>query len=184
VRPALVVADDFLPFPESIRKQALELPYLEREFAGERYRGVAELPHFGPWELLANAVGYNVEPTMSFFRRGEPGDHPTVWIHADRAAGSAAAVLYFDHVGGTAFWRHRSTGWEELPPADQLGEEPEKVCAELNRQGADAAAWEMTGYVAAKPNRLITYPADVFHSRWPLELRTRRHIWVAFFNLL
>lgn len=181
--PSLTVVEHFLPFPGSIAAEARALPFSTVEWAGHQYQGVGVLPHFGPWELVSEAVGYRIVPRLSFFRQGRPGDRLTVAIHADRAAAGGAGICYFDEVGGTAFWRHRPTGWETLPPAEQLGEDAEKACDVLNEQGKDLRWWEMTGYVAARPNRFIAYPSDRFHSRWPIELDRERLIWVVFFDL-
>jgi hypothetical protein len=181
--PSLVQVDGFYPYPESLRRQVEALDFTTREWAGHEYQGVGILPEFGPWELVATACGLSaIRPALSFFRRGVPGDKPTVWIHADRAAASAAGLLYFDDVGGTAFWKHKALGWEELPPAEALGEQGDAVVDRLNLDGGNQRGWTMTGYVAAAPNRFIAYPTSRFHSRWPLELDRPRLIWVVFFD--
>ncbi|MGI0034284.1 MAG: DUF6445 family protein [Nitrososphaera sp.] len=101
----------------------------------------------------------------SAFRLNYGGELPNNWVHADRGYGSLAAVLYLslpEHcTGGTAFWRHRS-GIDRLPA--EAGDEHQAV-----RDFVRISRWRQTQVVPMAFNRLILYPTQLFHSRWPFQ---------------
>jgi hypothetical protein len=99
-----------------------------------------------------------------------------------------AAVLYLskpeDCVGGTSFWRHRRTGLEYAPLAgdarsaeqvrrygagtpiqllDQMIDEAlsEPIGGYITRSNEN---WELLDVVEMRPNRLVIYDANLFHS--------------------
>src|SRR5262249_36911806 len=93
-----------------------------------------------------------------------------------------AAILYLslpEHCrGGTAFWRHRDTGWERSPPKDELAARGYGTFLEFERrwiqtyrlrnfaelQERRAATWDCVLSVPMRFNRLIVYRGDYFHA--------------------
>jgi GNAT superfamily N-acetyltransferase len=97
-------------------------------------------------------------PTLSLLRRSPAGQVEPHLIHTDADMGDWTAILYLTDdppVGdGTTFWRSRATGARASTAAT-----------------ADAAAWaDLTQWepwttVAARPNRLVLFPAAYYHAR-------------------
>jgi len=188
VKTSLIVADDFIPGPDMLRRRALLSDFQTREFQGVNYKGVGvtNQPH-DMEERIGRLLGAPVKIDGSFYRTGSIGNDPTTYIHADRNCAEYAGVLYLNTPeqchGGTAFWRHRESHLEELPSASS-----EDFYAKLNRNGQHEDFWEMVGLVSMKFNRFVCYPSKLFHSRYPKDcwgdtLETGRLIHTVFFNL-
>jgi hypothetical protein len=91
--------------------------------------------------------------------------------HVDTTDPLQFALLHYlcepEH-GGTAFYRHRATGWETLTPERQPRYEALRE-RELAEQPAgyirgDTADYEQTAAFEARPNRLIIYRSRTLHS--------------------
>ena len=92
--------------------------------------------------------------------------------HVDTADRLQFATVHFLATGnddGTAFFRHRTTGFETLD-AERL---PRYHAARANDPSPPAgyctdgdAAFERIDVIAAKPDRLILYRANMLHSGW------------------
>jgi hypothetical protein len=59
---------------------------------------------------------------------------------------------------------------------------------ELSKDWHEAEAWDQLTLAGMKNNRLIIYPSQVFHSRWPWQgfgtgPENARLIWCAFFDI-
>lgn len=91
--------------------------------------------------------------------------------HVDTTYGLQFAFLHYlcrPDQGGTAFYRHRATGFEALTPERaaeykaareaEAGEDPAGYIA------GDTAPFERTGAVEAAHNRLVIYRSRVLHS--------------------
>lgn len=83
-----------------------------------------------------------------------------------------AALLYLcdESQGGTAFYRHRATGLQQIT-ADVRERYGEAVLAELDRQpappryfGEGDAQFELLGVMRARFNRLVVYRGSLLHS--------------------
>ncbi|MCY4757261.1 DUF6445 family protein [Pelomonas aquatica] len=83
-----------------------------------------------------------------------------------------AALLYLcdEQQGGTAFYRHRATGLQQIT-ADGRERYGDAVYAELDRQPAPAryfadsdARFELLGVMRARFNRLVVYRGSLLHS--------------------
>jgi hypothetical protein len=162
--------DDFHPCGRAIAALARTLKYGPQEHGGHVYKGIGL--GYSPelfYETLSIHLGRNIKATMEYFRLGTKEDSATTYIHADSGCAKNAAVWYLSEppdgmVAGTAFWRHRETGKDRLTDADRLDTE---LLAKLDADGADESKWIMTGLCGQKQNRLVTYPTDIFHSRYP-----------------
>lgn len=169
---------------------ALGVDYAPREFKGHAYNGIGLAGIKDADRVIASAIGLEVDLVMQFFRLNLADDQPTTYIHADTGVGASHAALIYlsdpqDCRGGTAFWRHRSLGWDRLP----AGFVPNETSAKnLNTDGDDEGKWQMDSLVGMKFNRMAIYPTAMFHSRYPREAfgdtpESGRLIWVGFFNL-
>jgi hypothetical protein len=187
--PTVLVFDDTLQDADSIRQDALQSDFVDETYQGAVYPGI--LPSGGmAGEMeyrIGEALGSAIDMRLSFFRLTLAGQHHPTFIHCDRSVGTEWAAVYYltppEHCqGGTAFWQHRSTGLERLPVDSDAG-----TLALLGRDGQDQSAWNLVGLVGMKWNRLVLYPGDLFHSRFPKnfpaeEKAKGRLTWVGFFN--
>ena len=94
--------------------------------------------------------------------------------HYDGTDGGRLAMLHYlstSESGGTAFYRHRSTGFETLTD-DRFSQYKETLECEIAEQGlpdkayisGSTALFEMIGRIEAKPNRCILYRGVTLHS--------------------
>jgi len=138
-------------------------------------------------QRIADALGCDLKwdsPDNGAFRLSSAADTARCDIHVDSDAGndSYAAVLYLslpEHCsGGTGFWRHRETGWERRPSAEQLAAlgyasfldferrwipvGRQQPFAELRKQRAQA--WDCVFEIPMRFNRMIVYRSDFFHA--------------------
>lgn len=102
-------------------------------------------------------------PTLSLLRQSPAGQAEPNFIHTDRDMGDWTAILYLtrDPVpeDGTTFWRHRPTG-----AIQSTASEGDALLAEWTAW-RDRSQWTPWTTIAARPNRLVIFPAPYFHSR-------------------
>lgn len=189
-RLQLHIVDDFLDTPLDYRERALALPFHESRYAGQNYPGIqtAGQPCQSIMDQIAALLGKRIRfrsPDNGCFRVSFADSIARTDIHADNETYGQpdfyAAVLYLNLAeqcrGGTAFWRHKETGWERRPTDEELSAagyadfkafrerwQPNRsaMAFEDLRQRRDA--WEPLFNVAMRNNRLIAYRADYFHS--------------------
>ncbi len=192
-----LAVDDFHPAPGAIARIAKSLDYAEREHEGYKYKGIGTgYSPEGANEYLGQILGRSVHIDMEYFRLGLSTGDITNYIHADSGISTHAAVWYLTDapegvVAGTAFWRHKETGLEELPDANYFMDQDqwsvEDLAAVLQRDNFDESKWDMTGLIGQKYNRIAIYPTKKFHSRFPKEawgttVEDGRICWTAFFR--
>ncbi len=153
-----------------------------------------------PTEEIANLFlaklqfleGCKVEMILNFFRLATE-ELDTDWrIHSDLNINGQkperAAVFYFNEnkngLFGTAFWEHIDYG-RSLPinfPDDQYDQL-------LAKDANDLEKWRMVDVVSSIPNRLLSYDAKNFHSKfpnvgWGKDQLNGRVVFVMFYNLI
>ena len=92
--------------------------------------------------------------------------------HIDTTYPLQFAFLHFlcpAHFGGTAFYRHRKTGFETITPErldhyDASRESERGAEGEDGYIASDTTHFEQTASIAAAPNRLIVYRSQLLHS--------------------
>ena len=94
-------------------------------------------------------------------------------IHSDLYVGSEerpeyGAVLYVsqnqNELNGTALWRHKDLGYEM--PTDW----PKEHVMEISdRDYNNIDKWELSSVIGGIENRLVSYPSEYFHSKFPKE---------------
>lgn len=194
---ALTIIDDLIA-PQrllEIRKEVISVGFAtEKGPDNLDYTGISKAQYPELCNAIAHALGHNIAVTMSFFRFNTKGDIPHSWVHSDEGCASHAAILYLNTPdqcqGGTAFWRHRGMGLDEMPSDAELTSgqwKPDWFKPMMNAEWKKKKAWEMVGLAGMKFGRLITYRSTLFHSRWPFEAfgdspETGRLAWVCFFD--
>ena len=94
--------------------------------------------------------------------------------HYDAPHGNLVAMVHYmqgPETGGTAFYRHRATGYEAITPervahyeAAVTREEAEGGIAPPGYCYGNSNRYEMIGEIAARPDRLIAYRGRLLHS--------------------
>jgi hypothetical protein len=184
-REPIVVIDDFSSDPASLLEQAAELSYSP---LGPHYPGIrspAKAAYLAErmdvlQQVLSNVFGLKdgadlVECNYSIVTTPPAVLTPLQRLpHFDSTEPENIAVLHYmcppSH-GGTAFYRHRSTGFETVSPS-RLEDYTSVLEEEIARHGmpgadymrADTALFEQTYRVEAGFNRLVIYRGWSFHS--------------------
>lgn len=191
----LQTIDDFLPDPIGYREQALKQPFYDiRGPDGEVYKNINVRPSNEFETLISERVGRRVKCGYSLLRVNFEGELPNHAVHSDNGYDQFAAILYLnrpeDCKGGTAFWKHKKRGWTAFPTLNQLRQtcmKPAKMVNQLQAEANCEGAWDLLHVAEMKFNRMIVYPTQQWHSRYPWSafgktMEDARLIWVSFFS--
>lgn len=155
----LVVVDSPGLDPDELREDAIGSEFRDVEIPGDAlYKRVAvkEIPS------LVCAVKEVMREDLSVvgtaYRLNYGQEMPNTRVHADVGYGDYACVLYLTLprycMGGTAFWRNKASNMSMYSGGGTDDWDKEE-------------AWEMQDMVSMKYGRLVIYPTNLFHSRWP-----------------
>ena len=127
-----------------------------------------------------------IENILAFFRQSK-GKQDNDWrIHNDSIIEGEqpdrAIVLYMSNdnnnmLNGTAFWEHKYYGDTFL-----YGDDPNEYNKVLKEDSEDLTKWNLKSIIGHKPNRLISYPCNYFHSKYPNEFKNRI-VFVMFYKI-
>jgi hypothetical protein len=152
--------------------------------AGEKEFSVIPTPN----EIipLLQMEGYDL--TLSFIRKAYKGFDNDLRIHADNIINgqktSVASVIYINNIkgvtpNGTAFYKHLNYGFKL--PENISNEEFDRL---IKEDSNDISKWEKTDFISARPNRLLVYDSNYFHSKFPKEIEEgERIVLVSFYKL-
>ena len=176
------IADDFLP-----RGIFLELQEYcsNNQFqivtVGDKQFSVLNVP-----DSIKKYIDKEGYKTILSFIRSAYSDFDNDWrIHADNIIMgervSLASVLYINDLkgiseNGTAMWDHHLHG-KELSECVSEKEYNRLILEDAN----DLSKWTKTDYIKSKPNRLLTYNANLFHSKYPNRIEKGNRIVLASF---
>jgi len=135
---------------------------------------------------IENLEGNSIEPILYFIREAKEGQDVDWRIHNDSIIEGQqpdrACVLFVSEskqegLNGTAFWEHKRYG-------DRL----KKISIEaqnklLNEDANDLDLWDLKSIIGHKKNRLISYPCNYFHSKYPNEFIESRVVFVMFYKV-
>ena len=135
---------------------------------------------------LEDLEGHRIEPILGFMREAKEGQDLDWRIHNDSIIEGQqpdrACVLYIsdeqeDGLNGTAFWEH----WKH-------GEKFENVSIEeqnrlLKEDANSPKKWRLKSVIGHKKNRLISYPCNYFHSKYPYEFVESIIVFVMFYKI-
>lgn len=189
------VFDNFLENPEAVRQSALRSGFGSwrpntGDIGATFYEGVNFWgDHATLFRALYDQIG-TIIPSSMFFRITNPSMEHAL-IHSDREYGENTAIVYLSKNdsanSGTAFYKHRETGWTEMPPLDVLMNRPDFW--KLRQQMLDASEkdWEQYNFVEGKYNRCLVFDAPKIHCRIPKvgygqSDSDSRMVWVCHFN--
>jgi hypothetical protein len=80
-------------------------------------------------------------------------------------------------LNGTAFWKHKNYG--EI----YNGKDSEEFDKLLKNDSNDISKWQLKSVIGHKENRLISYPCNYFHSKYPNEFINSRKVFVMFYKI-
>ena len=131
--------------------------------------------------------GRPVENILSFFRVSTDELDNSWRIHSDLnikgERPDRAAVLYMsprekEELHGTAFWEHEVYG-KDLP--SHISDEQYNELIKVDAENLDM--WRLVSVAGYEQNRLISYPANYFHSKYPNKSwKEGREVYVIFYK--
>lgn len=132
--------------------------------------------------------GKKIESILGFFRISNE-DVDTEWrIHSDlNIAGQKpdrAIVLYMspkeiNQLHGTALWEHKYYG--KSLPKDTSNEEYDRM---IYKEAENLNMWRLNSVIGYEENRIISYPAHYFHSKYPNKSwKNGREVFVMFYKI-
>lgn len=198
MKHSIVIKDDFCPQLDEVRESAHASGFgtwrpNKGEVGSSVYEGMNFIGnHDHMLRALSEALSCPVFPRLITFRITKP-DTEGAYYHSDRDSGDWTCIVYMtDHkeVSGTGFFRHRKTGWLEMPSMNELRKTP-AFFEELKRDmvSGDESKWEMTDMVRGHVNRALIFRAPLFHARVPKHGlgdgsdKTARMIWACHFYI-
>lgn len=196
MKHTLLTVDNFSPDLARIRQEVINQGFdSETGPDGLQYEGINKTQYPELIAAVEAALEKKIIPRLACFRLNLAKDKLHSLIHADTICARYAAVLYMNlpmHTrGGTAFWTHTGLGIDQVPTAEEIhgcGMSVKWFLEHLRMDWDNLAHWVQTGFVGMKFNRFVTYPTNMFHSRYPFEAfgetaETGRLIWVCFYDL-
>ncbi|HNS71627.1 MAG TPA: DUF6445 family protein, partial [bacterium] len=194
---SLKVVENFLPNFYAEREHCLGLEFGEQKYQHETYKNISSDWGRYPIHLLEDVMGFPCQNVLSFYRFTTEDSDSRIDVHSDLSTGADyASVLYMStpeqdlkNFSGTALFRHIPTGLRSINHTSvmkSLGYTDDIISSIANDEH-DESKWKMEGFVSMKSNRLVVYPASIFHSKYPgksfgKDKETGRLIWVNFFK--
>jgi len=137
---------------------------------------------------LKHIEGCELENILSFFRVSTDKLDATWRIHSDLniegQKPDRAVVMYMsprerEELHGTALWEHKIYG--KKLPKDTTNEEYNRM---ITTEAENLDMWKLSSVIGYEQNRLISYPANYFHSKYPNKSWERgRQVFVMFYKL-
>ena len=138
-------------------------------------------------DRLEAIEGREVMNILAFFREAKEGQDNEWRIHNDtiieQQQPDRALVFCIkspsNELNGTALWEHKEHGETFIEP-----ENPEEFNRLLKEDANDKDKWNLKSIIGFKPNRLISYPCEYFHSKYPNEFKGSRVVFVMFYKII
>lgn len=135
---------------------------------------------------LEKIEGRKIKSIISFAREAALGQDDDWRIHNDTIIQGQqpdrALVLFLKSnesgLHGTAFWEHENYGHTYI---ESDIEEFNKMLIE---DANDKSKWKLNSVIGYKDNRLLSYPCEYFHSKYPKEYKNQRIVLVMFYKYI
>jgi hypothetical protein len=133
---------------------------------------------------LEKLEGKKINNILSFAREAKKDQDNTWHIHNDTIIEGQqpdrAVVLFVkaneNNLHGTAFWEHENYGHTYI---ESNAEEFNRM---LSEDANDKSKWKLNSVIGYKNNRLLSYPCNYFHSKYPNEYTDQRIVVVMFYK--
>ena len=193
------ILDDVLKRKEFLEYQSYlqnVAPYQVVEADGNKKFYVTNVPH-GLQEKITISLekiwNAEIKIVLSGIRKATQYLDTNWAIHSDLYVGTKespqhGAVFYISQneseLNGTALWRHKELGYRmprNLPK--------DKVMELSDRDYNDIDKWELSSIVGGIENRLVSYPSEYFHSKFPSKAwgttpKDCRIVFVLFYSII
>lgn len=166
------IVDNFCSEIDSVRDSALRAGFGNWDpVGGYGFTGIGFWGDHAPMvQSLARSFGGPVYPNGMFFRKTSKDSGN---VHTDKDFGQFSCVAYLSNheegVSGTAFYRHKGTGFNHLPTPGDTPEE-RSLASRLIADMESNEPWDELDFIRGDYNRAVIFPAERFHAR-----RFRRH---------
>lgn len=183
----IYILDNFLPkdmLDEFLSDDSEFLPY---ETPKKTFWAKMPSEQFNQYVIdrIEEFEGKEIKNIFSFFREAKKGQDNDWRIHNDTIIfgeqPDRAIVLFMeseenDSLNGTAFWSHKKYGdiYQE-----QSNEEFNRL---LFEDANNKDLWNLKSVIGYKQNRLLSYPCNYFHSKYPNEFEQPRRVFVMFYQ--
>ena len=183
----IYIKDNFLPF--NLYNELINFcdKFTEIKYPGKSF-WVKELPKqfeyymISELEKLENKKIHNI---LAFAREAKQNQDNDWRIHNDTIIEGQqpdrAVVLFVkakeDKLNGTAFWEHKKYGHVYIK--SDSGEFNRMLLEDAN----DKSKWKLNSVIGYKDNRLLSYPCNYFHSKYPNEYIDQRIVVVMFYKI-
>lgn len=135
---------------------------------------------------LEKLEGKNIKSILCFAREAKQGQDNSWRIHNDTIIKGEqpdrAIVLFIkaneEKLNGTAFWEHENYGHTYIKS------DAEEFNRMLAQDANDKSKWKLNSVVGYKDNRLLSYPCNYFHSKYPNEYKDQRIVVVMFYKYI
>ena len=124
---------------------------------------------------------------LSFFRISSDKLDTDWRIHSDLIINvekpDRAAIIYMspkerDDLHGTALWHHKVYG--KKLPQNTSNEEYDRM---ITKESENLEMWQLSSVIGYEQNRLLSYPANYFHSKYPNKSwENGRQVFVIFYK--
>ncbi|RZJ93476.1 MAG: hypothetical protein EON88_15205 [Brevundimonas sp.] len=180
----VVVIDDFSPDPDALVEEAVRLSYqpLGAFYPGPRapvgaayFKGLNGVIAAVAKQVFGAADRIACDRALYSISTASPGDLSLAQRipHVDDTEPGKLAIVHYlsrADLGGTAFYRHRSTGFERITP-DRHRAYLDALNADFAAHGepppgyidGDTALFEQTAAVRPAFNRALIYPGNLLH---------------------
>lgn len=140
-------------------------------------------------KIISKKENKTIQPILSFFRCATDKLDNDLRIHSDYIIEGVkpdrACVLYMskseiEGLNGTAFWEHEYYG-QKLPDYVSNEEFDRMIVEDSN----DVTKWKLKSVIGNNENRLISYPSNYFHSKYPATAWEKgRYVFVMFYKTI
>jgi hypothetical protein len=169
-----IVVDDFFENPEEVRRLALATDYVKDPHT-PNYTSTQKFNPPSMYEVMGNLIGVPVHDSgLDFsgkFRITMKDAVRERDIHIDHPEWNAIIYLNLPKQceGGTSLWKHKATGWDEVPSEAHAKEAGfpdlhQAMHTVLGKDGVDRSRWEEIVRIPMKFNRLVIIRSTLFHS--------------------
>ena len=128
--------------------------------------------------------GKKIKNILSFLREAKEKQDDDWRIHNDSIIEGEqpdrAIVLYVKsseaELNGTAFWEHKDYKFNYIKSNN---EEFDRM---LTEDSNDTTKWKLNSVIGHRDNRLLSYPSEYFHSKYPNKFKNQRVVLIMFYK--
>jgi hypothetical protein len=188
----IYIVDDFFPKELLNRIESDKVSYEEVKTPGKSFWVKRPSNDFMNWICgsISDIEGNLISPILGFFRQAKEGQDNDWRIHNDSIIEGQqpdrAIVIYVsdnnsNELNGTAFWNHKLYGDRFVKEGELI--DPDEFNRLIMEDSNNLDLWELSSVIGHKKNRLLSYPCDYFHSKYPNEFIESREVFVMFYKV-